>query len=223
MNINGTAGAGTIYITSLDRNVISAAMTGGLLVDTATFDADPATGAIDPVQAASLTIGASGAMGSVTGDGVRLLDPTGDLRIETLTIFNRMGTGLLVDTKGGGTTFNLETGPTSSITTTTGAAMSLDPLTIDLQFAALQSTNSAANAIFLDTVSGRLTSESTTLNGSVAKSILIQNTPSPLLVNLGVTTIDSTIGPAQSDNIDTSMGNGGNLTLEFESLLITFP
>jgi hypothetical protein len=223
MNINGTAGAGTIYVTSLDQNVISAAMTGGLLVDTATFDADPTTPAIDQVQGSSLTIGASGAMGAVTGDGVRLLDPTGDLRIETLTIFNRMGTGLLVDTKGGGTIFNLETGPASSITTTMGAALSLDPLTIDLQFATLQSTNSAANAIFLDTVAGTLTSASTTLNGSVAKSILIQNTPAPLLVNFGETTIDSTIGPTVSDNVDTSMGNGGNLTLEFESLLITFP
>ncbi len=223
ININGTAGAGTTFITSLDQNVVSAAMTGGLLVDTATFDADPATVAIDQVQAASLTIGASGAMGAVTGNGVRLLDPTGDLRIETLTIFNRMGTGLLVDTKGGGTTFNLETGPASSITTTTGAAMSLDPLTIDLQFATLQSTNSAANAIFLDTVAGRLTSASTTLNGSVAKSILIQNTPAPLLVDFGVTTIDSTIGPTASDNVDTTMGNGGNLTLQFDSLTITFP
>jgi hypothetical protein len=221
MNIDGTAGAGTIYVTSLDQNVISAAMTGGMLADTATFDADPTTVAIDAVQCTSLSMGTSSA--NITGDGVRLIDPTGDLRIDTLTIFNRMGTGLLVDTKGGGTTFNLEAGPASSITTTMGAAMSLDPLTIDLQFATLQSTNSAANAVFLDTVAGTLTSASTTLNGSVAKSIAIQNTPSPLLVEFGVTMIDSTIGPTFSDNIDTTMGNGANLTLQFDTLTITFP
>ena len=220
-NIDGTAGAGTLYLMSLDSLVVADAMTGGFLVDTATFDADPATLAIDPVQSTGLSVGSMSL--DVMGDGVQLIDPTGDLRIDVLTVFNEMGTGLFVDTKGGGTTFHLETGPASSITTTDGDALFLDPLTIDLQFATLQSTDSPGNAVLLDTVSGRLVSAASVFDGAVAKSIVIQNTPAPLLVNFGDTTIDSTLGPALTDNVDTTMGNGGNVTLLFESLSITFP
>ncbi len=72
-----------------------------------------------------LTIGSSTDTSQVTGDGIRLLDPTAAWTISNLNIFNDTGTGLLVDTKGGGTTFTLNT-TGGNITTTNGPAMNLD-------------------------------------------------------------------------------------------------
>lgn len=222
-NIDGSAGAGTIFISSLNNNTVTTAMTGGFLVDTATFDADPTTGAIDTVNAMMLTIGDDMMTTSVTGDGLRLLDPTGELSIDTLDIFNDMGTGLFVDTKGGGTTFSLITGPDSTIMTTNGAAMFLDPLDVNLAFDMVQSDDSPASGIFIDTVTGLIDIAETAINGSVATSIVIQNTPAPLRASFGMTTIQSTISDAIMDNIDTTVGNGANLDIEFDSLMITGP
>jgi hypothetical protein len=221
VNIDGTGGTGTLFIQSLADNVITEAAANGFLLDTATFDADPTTAAIDQVRGMTLMIGADNE--DITGDGLRLIDPTGDLAFTTLTIFNDGGTGLFVDTKGGGTTFNLETGSGSSISTTDGDAMFLDPLTIDLVFDSVDSEDSPASGIFLDTVSGSLQIGATSLVDSAFTSIVIQNTPAPLLADFGDTTIESLIGPTLSDNVDTSVGNGTNLTIRFDSLTITGP
>lgn len=223
VNIDGSAGAGTIFISRLQGVSVTQAGAGGFLVDTATFDADPTTVAIDTVNVAMLTIGSEDDTTDVTGDGLSLIDPTGVLNITVLDVFNDMGTGLLVDTKGGGTTFTLTTGPDSTIMTTNGAAMSLDPLDVDLQFDLVQSDDSPTNGIFLDTVSGRIDIATTTLNLPLMTAILIQNTPAPLSIDFGVTTIDSTISDAFADNVDTTTGNVGNLMIEFETLTITGP
>jgi hypothetical protein len=221
VNIDGTGGTGTLFVQSLADNVITEAAANGFLLDTATFDADPTTAAIDQVPGMTLTIGADNE--DITGDGLRLIDPTGDLSSTTLTIFNDGGTGLFVDTKGGGTTFNLETGSGSSISTTDGDAMFLDPLSIDLAFDSVSSEDSPASGIFLDTVSGSLRIGATSIVDSAFTSIVIQNTPAPLLADFGATTIESLIGPTLSDNVDTSVGNGANLTIRFGSLTITGP
>ncbi|MEZ6054877.1 MAG: right-handed parallel beta-helix repeat-containing protein, partial [Planctomycetaceae bacterium] len=222
-NIDGTAGAGTLFISALEGTTVTQAALGGLLVDTATFDADPTTGAIDQVSATTVTIGDATSPTDITGDGLRLLDPTGDLNIDTLLIANDMGTGLLVDTKGGGTTFSLSTGTGSSIVTTNGPAMSLDPLDVDLTFDLVQSDDSPTEGIFLDTVAGNIAITSTTINSAVGTAILIQNTPSPLDIQFGDTTILSTVNDDFATNIDTSVGNGTNLTIDFTSLSITGP
>lgn len=222
-NIDGTAGAGTIFISSLANNAVTTAMTGGFLVDTATFDADPTTGAIDTVDGMTMTIGDPMMTTNVTGDGVSLIDPTGELSFDTLDISNDTGTGLLVDTKGGGTTFSLTTGLDSTITTTNGTALFLDPLDIDLAFDAVQSDDSLTNGIFIDTVTGLLDIAATTINGSTATSIVIQNTPAPLTASFGMTTIQSTIDDTIPSNVDTTTGNGANLDIEFDSLMITGP
>jgi hypothetical protein len=223
VNIDGSAGAGTIFLTRLADIAILRAVAGGFLVDTATFDADPATAAIDTVSTTLFTVGNPEETTDVTGDGVRLIDPTGEWNIGTLDIFNDGGTGLLVDTKGGGTTFSLVTGPDSTIMTTNGPAMSLDPLDVDLQFDLVQSDDSPASGIFIDTVTGRIRIATTMLNEPLATAIVIQNTPAPLDIQFGITTIDSTISAAFADNVDTSVGNGANLTIDFESLTITGP
>jgi hypothetical protein len=221
INVNGVAGAGTTFISSFADNSVTRAATGGALFDTVTFDADPTTVAIDQVDGRSLTIGASNS-NNLVGDGLRLLDPTGDLKFTTLNIFNRNGTGLLVDTKGGGTTFNLET-EGGTIITTNGAAMSLDPLTVDLVFAQVQSTNSPTSGIFIDTTSGRITIDSTILNGSTNPAVFITNTPAPLTVHLGDLSIESTISDNFDDNVDTSVNNMGNVTVTTESVSIEGP
>lgn len=221
VNIDGTGGAGTLYIRSLANNVITEAAANGFVLDTATFDADPTTAAIDQVRGMTLMIGADNE--DIAGDGLRLIDPTGDLAFTALTIFNDGGTGLFVDTKGGGTTFNLETGSGSVISTTNGDAMFLDPLSIDLAFDSVSSEDSPASGIFLDTVSGSLRIGATSIVDSAFTSIVIQNTPAPLLADFGVATIESLIGPTLGDNVDTAVGNGANLTIRFDSLMITGP
>lgn len=223
INLDGTAGTGTLFVSSFANNVIAQATGGGLIADTVTFDADPTTGAIETVNAGTWTIGASTTPPKVTGDGVRLVDPSGALNFTTLDIFNSTGTGLLVNTKGGGTTFDLTTGPTSTIVTTTGTAISLDPLNVNLAFDLVQSTAAPTHGVFIDTVTGNITIGGTTINNSVGTSIVIQNTPPSLSVNFGSTVIKSTISDSVSDNVDTSVGNGTNLNVTFDPLTITGP
>lgn len=223
VNLDGTAGAGVLYVAALSETVISFGGAGGLLADTVTFDADPTTVAIDLVDAGTLTVGNADSLTDITGDGVNLQDPTGDLSFTTLSIFNSGGAGLLVDTKGGGTTFSLTAGAGSTIMTDGGPAMSLDPLDVDLIFDSVESTGSATNGVFIDTTTGSIQIAATTISGSVMPSILIQNTPAPLSVNFGATVIDSTISDVFTDNVDTTIGNGVNLSIDFDSLTITGP
>ena len=107
--------------------------------------------------------------------------------------------------------------------TTNGPAMFLDPLDIDLAFDAVQSDDSLTNGIFIDAVTGLLDIAATTINNSTATSIVIQNTPAPLTASFGVTTIQSTIDDTIPSNVDTTTGNGANLDIEFDSLMITGP
>lgn len=220
-NVNGTAGAGTIFVTRFADNTVTRAATGAALFNTVTFDADPTTAAIEQVNGGTLQIGASNNI-NLVGDGLRLLDPTGDLRFAVLNIFNRNGTGLLVDTKGGGTTFNLETGD-GAIVTNNGAAMNLDPLTVNLRLGFLQSTNSTTNGVLLDTVSGNIRIDTSVFTNSTLASIMIENTPAPLKVHFGDTAITSTISTVFADNVDTSVNNMGNVTVTFGDLTITGP
>jgi len=223
INLDGSAGTGTLFVSAFSNNTITQGGAGGFLADTVTFDADPTTGAIDTVEAGTLTVGDSDTAVEVNGDGVSLIDPTGALAFTTLDIFNSGGAGLLVDTKGGGTTFSLSTGSESTIVTTGGPAMSLDPLDVNLAFDAVTSNTSPTNGIFIDTTTGVIDIAATTIDGSVMPSILIQNTPPSLSINFGTTVIDSTISNDFADNIDTTIGNGANLSIDFDSLTITGP
>ncbi len=222
-NIDGTLGAGTVFVTVFDNITVTQASMGGVLFDTATFDADPTTAVIDLVSASTVTIADAMSTTDVSGDGLRLLDPTGELNVDVLTIANDMGTGLLVDTKGGGTTFSLSTGASSSITTTNGPAMFLDPLNVDLMLDVVQSDDSPTEGLFLDTVTGNIAITTTTINNAVGTAIVIQNTPAPLDIQFGNTTILSTVNDDFNTNIDTLVGNGANVTTEFTSLSITGP
>jgi len=223
VNLDGSAGTGTLFVSALSNNTITQGGGGGFLADTVTFDADPSTAAIETVNAGTLTIGDSDSAVEINGDGLSLIDPTGSLAFTMLDIFNSGGTGLLVDTKGAGTTFDLTTGPDSTIITTGGPAMFLDPLDVNLAFDAVTSNASPTNGIFIDTTNGVINIAATTIDSSVMPSILIQNTPAALSINFGTTVIDSTISDDFADNIDTTIGNGANLSIDFDTLTITGP
>lgn len=222
INLDGTAGAGRLNVVSFTGGTIAKAATGGILIDTVTFDSNLTTPGNQLVSTLGLTIGSSTDTTQVTGDGVRLLDPSGLWSVSSLNIFNDTGTGLFVDTKGGGTTFTLST-TGGNITTTNGPAMNLDPLTIAINLSTVRSDTSPTNGIRLDEVTGALNIGTTILNSGVGTPILIQNTPNPLIARFGNTSIRSTIGPTQADNVDTTAGNGDNLTLSFTTLNIVFP
>ena len=224
INLDGTAGTGTLFMTGLSGMTVTRATAGGFLANTVTFDADPTTAAIDTVSNATLTVGSSTTLTNVVGDGVRLLNTSGNLSFTTLGVFNSTGTGLRVDTTGLGTAFTLSTGSASQISTTGGAAMRLDTLTTNLAFSSLRSVNSPNNGIFFNAVRGVVNSSSTTITMNAAnKALVIQNTPPTLVANFGTTAITSTISQLFGDNIDIANGNGGNLSLNFSSLTITGP
>ncbi len=222
VNLDGTAGTGKLNVVGLTSGIITTVATGGFLADTVTFDSNTTSPGNQQVSAALLTIGSSTDTTQVKGDGLRLIDPTGSLLIASLNVFNDMGTGVLVNTKGGATTFALATA-TGTITTTNGPAMNLDPLALAMTLGTVRSDNSPTNGILLDTATGALTIGTTILNNSVGVPLVIQNTPVALVARFGTTTIHSTIGPTQANNVDTTTGNGTNLTISFTSLDITFP
>ena len=221
-NLDGTAGTGKLNVVNLTNGTITKAATGGFLANKVTFDSNLATVGIQQVTTTSLTIGSSTDTTQVKGDGFRLIDPTGNLLVSNLNVFNDTGTGVLVDTTGGGTAFVLSTSA-GQISTTNGPAINLNTLTASMALGSIRSTNSLTNGVLLNAVSGALSAGNTTLNGAVGKAILIKNTPSPLTASFGATNIHSTVSTLPADNVDTTIGNGTNLTTSFTPLTITFP
>lgn len=227
VNLNGTAGTGRINLASIAGNITQAA-TGGFLANKITFDGNLSTAGSQTVTTSGLTIGSATDTTQVTGDGVRLLDPTGTWTVTSLNVFNDAGTGILVDTKGGGTTFTLNTSG-GTVHTTNGPALNLDPLTIAMTLASVESDTSpiigtrTGNGILLDTVSGSLTIGTTILKDGSSTPLVIQNTSQALNAKFGNTTIKSTISDQTADNINTATGNDSNLTISFTTLEITGP
>ena len=169
--IDGSDGTGTVTITGFSGNTVTAANTGGVLIDTATFDSDTTTpSVIDAVAGGNMVI-------TATGDGLRLDSPTGELGFSSLTISNASGSGLLVDTTPAGTTFTL-TSDGGAITTTGGPVINLQAATVDLEFDTVTSTGSDSNGIALDTIGGTLNIGTTTISDSFGDGILVQNSAS---------------------------------------------
>ncbi len=221
-NLDGTGGTGKLNVVAMTSGTITKAATGGFLANRVTFDNNLTTAGIQQVTTSLLTIGSSTDTTQIKGDGLRLIDPTGSLLVTSLNVFNDMGTGVLVNTKAGGTTFTLAT-TGGQVSTTHGAAMNLDPLTLAMVLGSVSSTNSPTHGVLMDSVSGTLTVTTTTLNDSVGKAILVQNTSAALNAKFGTTNIHSTLGPLESDNVDTTINNGTNATISFTKITITGP
>jgi hypothetical protein len=163
--------------------VISGTAGGGIRFDRVTFDADanPGNGYQQVQYAGALTIGSvpPSTVTRVTGGGLSLINPSGDLSIQTLNIANFSGTGLEVDTSGLGTTFNLPVGG-GTINTSGGDAIVVDGPTFSLDnmtlvngagFFTLDAANSTLSgggntATNLDCNNGGGNTGSITINGS---------------------------------------------------------
>lgn len=221
INLDGSPPGGTLFVTEMAAINITEAGAGGFLTDRVTFDAVAGTAAIEQVVVDAITIGDVDDTTLINGDGFSLIDPTGDLSVTTLTIGNDSGTGLLVDTKGGGTTFNFVLGADSEIVTTNGTAINIDPLSVDMAFKSVTSINSPGSGIILDTVDGELRIANTIISGAKGMPVVIRNTLAPLVVDFGATKVVTSRGLAKGENFDFSENNGSNVVVDFASLLIS--
>ena len=177
--VSSTTG-GTVTVTDFANNTVtqsnssgsSSPLTGGIRVNGVTFDADLNTAGIQTVNGGTVTIGS--VPSDVVGDGLQLNDVSGALAFTTMNIHNDDGTGLYVNTKIGSTTFSLSnTG--GAIDTTNGAALFLDPLTADLTFSSVSSTNSTTDGITLDAVAGTVNLGNVTVTNAAGSGLSMAN------------------------------------------------
>lgn len=173
MEINGTAGAGTLFITSLDGNTINTGA-GGLLVDNAIFDADPDAAGIQQVAGGNTSIGDLVNTSNISGHGLWLNDVLGNIGFGTLNIGNDGGTGLFIrDADKGGSEEFLFGNTGGSINTTNGTAMDIDPVTMASTFASVSSTNASGAGILIDTISGSISIDQTSVVNAGTDGIAI--------------------------------------------------
>ncbi len=130
------------------NTVIGNGTGGGIRFEKVDFDSD---GAGATVSAGTLNVG-QGTGTRVSGDGVAFIDTTGAIDFTTLNIYNDNGTGLLVDTKTNGlnTDFTMTGGGSGTVDTTNGTALFLDPLTMNLTFGTVTSTNASGSGVLVD-------------------------------------------------------------------------
>lgn len=154
IDINGVSG-GTLNITAFANNTVSGTSgANGIIVQTAKFDATPG-GNLDTVSGGVTTIGASG--NGVGGNGLVLINTTGNLSFTDLDVFadggfglQVQGAGVLTATTGTGLAVGSGVG---SVTTTNGSAIDIQAATIDLQTFAVTSSGgtdgvSLTNGVF---------------------------------------------------------------------------
>lgn len=218
---DGSAG-GTLTLNQFESIEVTQANTGGIALTAVTFDADSTVPGIQTVRSTNLNIGTS--TSRVTGAGLEATDITGSWDLGTTSIFSQDGVGLRVDNSGLGTPVGLSSDVNSVLDSTARAALDLHTLTSDLNFSTITSTNSTTHGVVLHTVSGRVDSAATTVAESVAESFRYENIalPATLTADFGATTIDSTLGPNDTDNID-KVGDTTGLTEIYTPLTINFP
>ncbi|HSH16857.1 MAG TPA: tandem-95 repeat protein, partial [Verrucomicrobiae bacterium] len=208
VDINGSAG-GTLNITGFADNTVSGTTSGiGISVNTATFDADPAdadfTG--DQVSGGATAVG-SGA-DPVGTHGIRMTSVSGDLAFTDLDIFNAAGTGLQASSTGtlnagAGTGFSLTIPAGSTISSTGGPALDLDPLTAGITLDTIASTSSATTGIDLTAVAGTVDINGGNITGSTGTGFNI---------NGGTATISYDGSITQSNNAAMVSVSGGHST-----------
>ncbi len=208
--VDGSAGAGTMWVSGFAGNSVTKAATGGALFNTVTFDSNPITPAIDQVSAVLLGIGAVPV--DVKGPGVSIQNSTGDLNLGVARIFNNNGPGLTVATSP-----NLTVSSTtlSSMESQTGPVLDLSNTKSALNFLSLKSENSPGveHGIHLNNVTGTITSTTTNIVKSNAPAaILIENipvAPNSLVPKFGALTIESLFNNTEATNISLPGVNTG--------------
>ncbi|MDR3406765.1 MAG: inverse autotransporter beta domain-containing protein [Chthoniobacter sp.] len=189
LNVAGSALNSTIVKSMNGGTVTGGTNSGGVFFNRVTFDASGATLSGTQVNAGAWTIGANTSPATrVQGNGLNFQGPTGNLAFTTLNISNNAGTGLLVNTKTLGTTFTLSnTG--GAVDTTNGTALNLDPLTANLTFPAVKSTNAPTSGVILNTVAGSVSLGAVTVSGATNSGLsLVGSSANVTLNSLTVTT-----------------------------------
>ena len=221
IDIDGSAGTGTLYITSLAGTTVTDAGGGGILVNTATFDADANSGnGYQQVAGGNTTIGSLVTTTDITGDGLSLDQVLGSIGFGTLNIGNDSGTGIYIrDAAGKGGSFAFAT-TGGSVNTTNGTALDIDPVALNMTLSSVTSSNATGSGILLDTVSGTANLGTVTVTNSGAAGVDVRNstanvTLSSLTVNNsgaeGLSLTDNTGGLFRvtgTTNIDSAMGTG---------------
>ena len=200
-------GLNSTIIQSMNGGTVIGGTGGGVAFNRVTFDASGTALSGTQLDAGNWTIGTTGAR--VQGDGLRFDAPTGDLKYGTLNVANNAGTGLYVDTKTLGTTFAL-TNSGGSIDSTSGSAMFLDPLTTNLTFGTVSSTNSTTTGATFDAVTGTVNINQLNISGAAGSGLLIQNS-SGLTSTIQSLTIN-TVGTTTADN-GVTLSNAGNVNI----------
>ncbi len=138
----------------------------------------------------------------------------GTLNFKQLDIYNDTGTGLLV--KNPATNLTLVTGG-GNINTTNGAAIDMDPTTINMKLNSVTSTNAANTssgpAIHLDDIRGSLFIDRTTITDA-GTGIRVSNAVNGLAANFGDTVISGT--GMQGDGV--VLDNNDTALIEFQGL-----
>ena len=159
VDISG-AGGGTLTITGFANNTVSGASgVNGIIVQNAKFDA-VLGGNLDTVAGGTTVIGASG--NGVGGNGLVLINTTGNLSFTDLDIFadgafglQVQGNGVLTATTGTGIAVGSGVG---SVTTTAGRAVDIQAATIDLQQFAVTSNGGTDGVSLTSGIAGTFSS-----------------------------------------------------------------
>ncbi|HEX6085902.1 MAG TPA: Ig domain-containing protein, partial [Thermoanaerobaculia bacterium] len=210
MDITRTSGITTI--TAFDDNVVPGTSAGGIVVTgtggVITFDATPG-GAIQAVSGGATLIGTS--VDRISNTGLALLNVAGTLTFTDLDIFTDANAALIADGGTGG--FTLTVAPTAAtIVANAGGAVALTDITaLDLQLAAMTSTNSASEGVSLVNVTGTF---SAPLGSTITNA-----TGTDFFISGG--TVNSTYNGTITDDLGTlvSIVNGTGGTKSFTGLI----
>lgn len=209
ISVDGSGG-GTTTVTSFNGNTVSNAGAGGILFDTVTFDSDTATAGIQQVTGGNTTIGDLVTTTNITGDGLVLNNVLGDIAFGTLNIGNDNGTGLYIRDAAGKVGSFAFTNTSGSINTTNGAAMDIDPVTMNSTFASVKSTNAngqgastLGTGINLDTIAGSVTINAGSITGATGDSFRVNG-------GTGSVTYSGNITHTTAGKAAVSIGGGHN-------------
>lgn len=196
LTLNGTGGAGTLVVTGLADNAITAAATAGAIFETVTFDSDLGTVGDQAVSGGGSSISASGA-------GLRLNNVTGGLDFDSISIGNSGGTGLFVR-EAGAFTFGANT---LNITTIGGAAIDADN-DFDVAAGVVSSINSPAAGVALNVATGTLSLTSLSVTNAATTAVEISNNLAN--ITLGSLAINGSGNTGTGVDVD---ANSGTITV----------
>lgn len=185
VSLNGSAGAGTLFVTSFSGNSIAGTTSGaGLVANTVTFDADTAF-PLTQMNLGTLNIG-SGA-DSVGGTAVSLTNVSGSLAFDNLNLYSASGGGLVTaatsvfDANTGGLRLQSTAG---EIVAALGPAVALTASTAQLDLTNITSTGSTSTGLSLNGVAGAFNITGDALiSGTAAQGVAFTNISAPVTIN----------------------------------------